>query len=104
MDADEGGGGRIHRGEFFEHHCRIEPAHAQAADAFIGVKTAKAEFGGLGDGLAREVTFCVPLRCVRGELLVGEVAGGGAEGFLLVVQIGCIGMELDGCIHGDRVT
>lgn len=76
----------------FEHHCCIEPTHAQAAHAFVGVQTAETEFGGLGDRLAREVAFCVPLRGMWGEFLVGEVARGGAEGLLLVVQIGRVGV------------
>lgn len=104
MDADEGRGGWIHRGKLFEHHRRIEPAHAQAAHAVVGVKPAKAQRCGLGDRLAREVTFCVPLRRVRGEFFIGKIAGGGAKGLLLVVQIGRVGIELDGCVHGDRVT
>ena len=76
VDAQEGRGGGVGRGQFLEDQGGIEPGEAGAAMGLVHIDGGKAEGGGRAQFVGGEMALLVPARGMRQPFLAGEVAGG----------------------------
>jgi len=87
VDRDEGRGGGTAIGHRFHDERGFKPAQTDAAALFRHIDGAKAQFGGLADGVAGEMMILVPLGRMGRDRIGGEALRQFLHGALLVGEV-----------------